>query len=168
MADVYLSIGSNEGDRLQNLQKSIQLLSLVPDVLVLKLSSVYETEPWGAGEQSKFLNAVVKIQTTIKPHELLKYIHGLEKELGRQREKKWGPRTLDIDILLYDSLVYSDAQLIIPHLHFQERRFVLEPLAEIAPHLIPPVSNGLQVIELLENCSDSSNVTRIAARLQEY
>src|SRR6185437_62633 len=126
----YLSLGSNLGDRAANLQKCIRLLSNLGDVA--KISSLYETEPMELREQPWFLNCVVELETQLSARQLLSGIQQIEAKLGRSREIDKGPRTIDIDILLYDSEVIKDNDLEIPHPTMQKRRFVLAPLAEIS------------------------------------
>ncbi len=159
-AEVYLCLGSNVGDRARNLTLGLQGLATLPLTRVAALSSVYETEPLGFKEQPMFLNLVAKVVTGLPPLRLLGMVQDIEERLGRQRTQRWGPRTLDIDILLYDQLVYADAVLTIPHPRFAERRFVLVPLAELAPALQPPHMGGKTVQQLLAECQDTSTVRR--------
>jgi 2-amino-4-hydroxy-6-hydroxymethyldihydropteridine diphosphokinase len=137
MPSIYLSLGTNLGDRLANLQAA--LAALPPAVNVLHRSDIYETEPWGVTDQPAFLNMVIQGETHLSPTELLFYLKRLEKELGRLPSVRYGPRLIDLDILFYDDLVLHTPELIIPHLHLQERAFVLVPLADIASDLIHPV-----------------------------
>jgi GTP cyclohydrolase IV len=136
---VYLSLGSNLGDRESNLAEA--LYRFAPQIEILALSSVYQTEPVGYLEQPRFLNLVCQGQTRLAPGELLRYLKKIETELGRDRISyvKNGPRTIDIDILYYDDLVLQTGQLTIPHPLIQERGFVLVPLAEIAPDFLHPL-----------------------------
>jgi len=136
--NVYLSLGSNLGDRQHNLNMALELLS--QRVNVRKVSSTYETEPVGNPDQPLFLNQVVRIQTRLAPLELLTLIQGIEFKLGRIRDKPNAPRSLDIDILFYGDQVIKNRQLVVPHPRIEERAFVLVPLVEIAPKLIHPVS----------------------------
>jgi 2-amino-4-hydroxy-6-hydroxymethyldihydropteridine diphosphokinase len=133
----YLSLGSNLGDRAKNLGKAIT--SLAPQVQPLIQSSIYQTEPWGYSDQPNFLNQVVKAETTLAPFDLQEYLKAIEKQLGRQETFRFGPRLIDIDILLYDDLVLDTPKLTIPHPRIHERAFVLIPLAEIAPDLTHPI-----------------------------
>jgi len=135
----YLSIGSNLGNRKGQLNFAIDSLGMKPDTAVVKYSSFIETAPVGYLDQPDFLNAVVCIRTILSPEELLHRIHSIENDAKREREIHWGPRTLDIDIVLYDDIVYESPTLNIPHLHMHERAFVLEPLCEIAPGVVHPV-----------------------------
>ncbi|MBC7186626.1 MAG: 2-amino-4-hydroxy-6-hydroxymethyldihydropteridine diphosphokinase [Calditrichaeota bacterium] len=154
----FLSLGSNLGDRLRNLTLGMEAVAALPATRVVATSRFYETEPVGLQEQPPFLNAVMQIATSLSPHHLLRELQAIELRMGRQRLRRWGPRTLDIDIVLYGSVLFSDAMLTVPHPRFAERRFVLVPLAELAPTLIPPGTSGRTVIELLANCPDRSAV----------
>jgi 2-amino-4-hydroxy-6-hydroxymethyldihydropteridine diphosphokinase len=127
----YLGLGSNMGDRLSYLHKAVFLLNEHPAIKVEKVSSVYETDPVGYTEQDQFLNIAVKISTNLHPEELLRTVQSIELELGRKREIRWGPRTIDLDILLYNHENIEAENLIIPHPRMYERAFVLAPLAEI-------------------------------------
>ncbi len=146
MEDVYLSLGSNLGDRAQNLRRALVRLATVGRVSAI--SSLYESEPVDYTEQPWFLNAVVKLEVKATaegdeaaPQQLLSALHSIEHELGRRREGAIvkGPRTLDLDILLYGRRVLRTPELVVPHAAMHERRFVLEPLAEIAPGVLHPV-----------------------------
>ena len=132
---VYLSIGSNMGDREKFLRDGISFIERNENVRILKVSSFIETEPYGNVDQDDFLNGAVKLETLLTPHELLDLLHDAENNAGRVRKEHWGPRTLDMDILLYDDLVIDDETLTIPHPDMHNREFVLQPLREIAPHL---------------------------------
>ena len=138
MAKVFLGIGSNLGDRWANLERAVELLGARPQIEVLRISSFYETAPVGCTEQPDFLNAVALVETSLKPRELLQAILGIENQMGRLRTIRWGPRVIDIDILLYDGEQMDEEDLCIPHPRMMERGFVLRPLAEIAPDLILP------------------------------
>jgi 2-amino-4-hydroxy-6-hydroxymethyldihydropteridine diphosphokinase len=135
----YLSLGSNVGDRHENLRKALELLEAA-GARVVRRSSLYETEPQDLKNQPWFLNAVAEVQTALFPMQLLARIHRVERQLGRKRTVPKGPRTIDIDILLYGNSIVETVELQIPHPRFSERRFVLEPLLEIAPDLRHPVS----------------------------
>ena len=139
MKTAYLSLGSNLENREENLLRAIALLAS-PEVRIVRQSSLYETEPQELRNQPWFLNVAVEIETSLFPIQLLGRIHKIEKQLGRQRVVPKGPRTIDIDILLFGSFVIDTPQLQVPHPRMEERRFVLEPLAEIAPDLRHPVS----------------------------
>ena len=138
----FLSIGSNMGDKKGYLDFAVSSLSCDPCVRVEKTSSYIETAPVGEVEQDDFLNACIKITTIYTPHELLDKIHEIEQGAGSERKIHWGPRTLDIDIILFDNLIFSDETLTIPHIEAVNRSFVLEPLAEIEPYAyFPTVRN---------------------------
>ena len=134
---VYLSLGSNMGERAENLNRAIQLLAGLGEVRAV--SALYETEPVGFTAQPWFLNCAVALDTEKMPKQLLAAILALEQEMGRRRLQKNGPRTIDIDILLFGNSIINTKGLIVPHPALHLRRFVLEPLAEIAPHVRHPV-----------------------------
>lgn len=136
MARVYLALGSNLGDRLRNLRDAVKQLS--PAVRVTRVSSVYDTEPWGMTDQPRFLNIVVEAETALPPAALLKLLKGIECAMGRRDTVRYGPRVVDLDILLYDDWVFKTSVLEIPHPRLAERRFVLVPLSEIAPEMRHP------------------------------
>lgn len=134
---IFLGLGSNVGDKKQNLEKAIgELGEKISDIHVSKF---YETEPWGYTKQDKFLNAAIRGKTFLAPPELLGLIKLVEKKIGRIKRFKWGPREIDIDILFYDDLVYKDKSITIPHPFIQERKFVLDPLMDLDPDFIHPV-----------------------------
>jgi len=133
----YIGIGSNIGDRTANCRKAIELLSEAGRVV--SVSSLYYTEPVGRHEQDDFINAVAAIETDRSPGELLKLCQSIEDRLGRKRGIRWGPRTADLDILLYGDLVVGQPELVIPHPQMALRKFVLAPLAEIAPDVMHPL-----------------------------
>lgn len=129
----YLSLGSNIGDRLDYLTQATKLLNEHPDITVVKISSVYETAAWGLEDQADFYNIVLEIETSLSPKALLGASQGIESALDRTRVIHWGPRTIDIDILLYEDVEIREESLTIPHKYLFERPFVTIPLAEIAP-----------------------------------
>ncbi len=150
----YLGLGTNVGDRLANLERALQMLGSTPGVTVGKPSSVYETEPWGLTEQPRFLNAAVEVRTILEPGALLSVVKAIEVEMGRVATVRYGPRVIDIDILLYGDRVidWETPDLQIPHARMAERAFVLLPLAEIAgevqhPGLDVRISNLAEVVE---------------------
>ncbi len=155
MAIVYLSLGSNLGDRISNIQQAVNFLTNDSSIKVLKTSSFYETEPWGGVSKNWFANAVIRIETNLTPVELLKITQNIEAKLGRDRSKeiRWGERSLDIDILFYDDLVFQNEILTIPHKELHKRAFVLVPMLEIAENFVHPVfkKNMLELHEALEN-----------------
>jgi 2-amino-4-hydroxy-6-hydroxymethyldihydropteridine diphosphokinase len=138
MPTVYLGIGSNLGDREANLRRAVFMLSQ-RGVEPVRESAVIETEPWGVADQPKFLNMVVEATTGRTPEELLGICKQIEETMGREEGERWGPRVIDVDILLYDDLVLDEPGLTIPHPRMHERCFVLWSLAEIAPEVEHPV-----------------------------
>ena len=160
---VYLSLGSNQGDRLQNLRLACAAFS-ERGMVIRRASSVYETEPVDMREQSWFLNCVIEVETSLPPLRLLYEIEQLEKELGRVRTLPKGPRTIDVDILLYGNSIIREKQLTVPHTKLHKRRFVLVPLREIAPTLRLPLFDRTPD-ELVPELMDSSDVNRLAEPL---
>lgn len=136
----YLSIGSNKGNRFAFLKGAIQALRSHPDIRVSQISSIYETAPVGFTEQEDFLNIAIEVETSLSAEKLLTVCQAIEKDLGRVREKRWGPRTVDLDILLFNNDNIESENLTIPHPRMMERAFVLVPLVEIAPTLCHPVT----------------------------
>ena len=145
----YIALGSNIGDSETYLNEAVEKIGQIPTCTVEKVSSYLVTEPYGVTDQPDFLNACLKMRTLLYPEELLKELNRIEKEAGRKRIIHWGPRTLDLDILLYDDIVLEEDDLCIPHVEMHKRSFVLEPLAEIAPYKRHPVY-GKTVREMLE------------------
>lgn len=161
MPYAYLGLGSNMGDCKKALEFALAQLRKHHCIRVVRAAAFLETDPEGYLDQDRFLNTAVHIETTLTPHQLLAAIGQIEQDAGRVRTIRWGPRTLDIDILLYDNLVLDDPDLTIPHPRMRERMFVLLPLAAIAPDLhVPP--DGQTVKQLLQRlnqgrCSDAHN-----------
>jgi 2-amino-4-hydroxy-6-hydroxymethyldihydropteridine diphosphokinase len=165
MAGVTFLLGSNLGNRNEWLRKGI--LALKTRIGPLKeISSVYETAAWGIEDQPEFLNIVIQIDTALLPDEVLRQIQLIEEELERQREIKWGQRTLDIDILFYDDLIIEDEHLKIPHPHLHERLFTLIPVFEILPNFKHP-KLGKTISELLKETNDKLRVTNIGRMKME-
>ncbi|MDP3721060.1 MAG: 2-amino-4-hydroxy-6-hydroxymethyldihydropteridine diphosphokinase [Anaerolineaceae bacterium] len=145
---VTLALGSNLGDRVENLQQALKDISL--RVSIIKISSVYETPPWGYSDQPVFFNQVLSGNTSLNPVELLTFVKNIENSMGRVKNFQNGPRLIDIDILLFGEKIIDSEKLVIPHPRMLERSFVLLPLAEIVPELIIPGTNK-KVLELLQN-----------------
>ncbi|MBI5975539.1 2-amino-4-hydroxy-6-hydroxymethyldihydropteridine diphosphokinase [Staphylococcus canis] len=140
MTDAYLSLGSNIGQREAQLHTAIENLDTIDDIKVVTVSPIYETKPVGYVDQPDFLNVCVHIQTSLTPHQLLDACLEIEQRLHRVRKERWGPRTIDIDILLYGTSVVEDDRLSLPHPRMVERAFVMVPLNDIAPNVIEPRS----------------------------
>lgn len=153
MAIVYLCIGSNLGDRKANCQKAVDKIKEA-GIEIKKLSSMYETKPYGLTDQPDFINMAVEIATEIKPIELLSAFKNIEHKMGRNEGIKWGPRIIDIDIIFYDDIIFESSELKIPHLHLHKRDFVLRPMSEIAPNKKHPLKNKT-VTELLEEINNA-------------
>lgn len=143
----YLAIGSNLGDRLETLQRAVELLDARPGIEVLRSSRVYETEPVGP-PQPAYLNAVVEVRTDLEPHELLKETQVVEDELGRVRAERWGPRTIDVDVLTFDERTIDEPELVVPHPRMHERGFVVVPLGELDPDPMLPGERKLSELRL--------------------
>jgi len=157
MNRVYLGIGSNLGDRLSYINKALEELEDICDILTV--SSIYETEPVGMLSKHLFLNLALSAETAFDPPELLKQLKDLEESIGRKVMKKKVDREIDLDILLYEGMIYRNSVVTIPHPEMEYRKFVLVPMAEIAPDLIHPVK-GISFRELLLRCTDTSSVVR--------
>ena len=139
MEDVFLGLGSNLGEREENIQGAIDSIDNITGVRVVLSSSLIETEPVGITDQPEFINAAIKTETSLSPQELFSSLVEIEKSMGRVRTIRWGPRIIDIDILLFGGRIIENDYLIIPHPEMTKRSFVLMPLAEIAPEVIHPV-----------------------------
>ena len=154
---VYLALGSNLGDRHENLRQAVAALS--PQVDIKAKSHIYETDPWGYEDQPKFLNMAVRGLTYLDPEPLLKHLKRLEIALGRQMTFANGPRSIDIDILFFDDLILDTPLLTLPHPHLHERGFVLLPLMDIAPDLIHPLLK--KTIRELTASSSQDGITQV-------
>ena len=159
MAKVFLGLGANLPPEEERLREALRLLS-AKGARPLALSSLYRTEPWGRADQPWFVNLVVEVETELPPRALLQVAKGIEQVLGRKDRGRWGPREVDIDILLYEDLVVQDPDLKVPHPRLPARRFVLEPLCEIAPQVRHPLL-GLTMAELLSCVPDERRVVRL-------
>ncbi|MCA9732898.1 MAG: 2-amino-4-hydroxy-6-hydroxymethyldihydropteridine diphosphokinase [Deferribacteres bacterium] len=157
MVEVLCSLGSNLGNRELNLTNALSSLKQF-EISGVRQAKIYETEPVGLKEQPLFLNTAVLFETALAPLDLLDTILELEKQLGRVRREKWGPRIIDIDIILFGQERLENERLIIPHPRFQERKFVLAPMADLIPQVIPPGSS-FTVAQLLEICEDQSGIS---------
>jgi len=153
----FIGLGSNLKDKMGNLNKAMELVEKSSMVKVLKRSSVYQTEPVGINDQPLFLNMVLEVETAISPFELLRFLQDIERKMGRKREKKWGPRNIDLDLLLYDEQIINSSELTLPHPQMHLRKFVLIPLAEIAKDKIHPLKQQT-ISELLKNLKQDSKV----------
>lgn len=145
----YVALGSNKGNKEENLINAIKEIDNSRQTKVTKTSNFYITKPVGYLEQDDFLNAAIEIKTLLTPEELIQFLLNVEKEFKRERIIKWGPRTLDLDVILYDDIVTTNENIIIPHPRMQEREFVLKPLSDIAPYKVHPLLNK-RIITLLE------------------
>ncbi|MEK7448025.1 MAG: 2-amino-4-hydroxy-6-hydroxymethyldihydropteridine diphosphokinase [Planctomycetota bacterium] len=141
MSKAYVGLGSNLKNKTLNLKQAIKNIETLPGIKVIRQSKFYRTVPEGLTAQPDFLNAVIEIKTSLSPTTLLETLLNLETRMGRIRKKHWGPRTIDLDILFYDHIIMNTKKLVLPHPRLTERRFVLEPLAEIAPRLKHPVKH---------------------------
>lgn len=135
MKAAYLGLGSNIGDKAATLAEAVARLAVTPGIRITARSADYRTPPWGDTDQDWFLNAALGIETTLSPHDLLEAGLAIEIAMGRVRERRWGPRVIDIDVLSYEGATIADERLVLPHRFVRERAFVLVPLAEIAPDL---------------------------------
>ena len=157
MDDVFLGIGSNVGNRVGFILAALRKLRETTSVTIVKISSIYETEPVGVKDQDSFLNGAVRIQTSLSAKDFHVQVKNIEREVGRLERVRWGPREIDIDILLFGGQVVDEANLKIPHPEMQKRRFVLQPLAEIGPDVVHPVLNR-SMKDLLRECTDTCAV----------
>lgn len=153
----FLGLGSNIGDKKGNLLEALCILDNMPGIRITEVSSIYESEPWGVLEQPPFLNLVAVASTTREPYELLEACMEVEKELGRVRREKWGPRAIDVDILLLDDLEIMEEDLVIPHPRMLEREFVMVPLLELRPDITVP---GMSEISLRYPVGSEGKVTK--------
>ena len=157
----FIGIGSNLGVPVENCEKAIRLLAATPKIEVVTQSCLYESEPVGKVDQNWFVNAVVAIRTSLTPESLLKTILTIEKDFGRERREKWGPRIIDLDLLMYEDLVSRSNHLTIPHPEMTKRRFVLLPLSEFAGEILHPLENKT-ILDLLEVLPQTPQVNKIS------
>ena len=159
MSRVFLSLGSNLGDRLSNIQHAVSSLSMSKHINVIKTSSFYETEPWGNKNQPWFLNAAIAIDTDLTPQKLLELCQNIELQLGRVKNEtqRWAQRAIDIDILIFDNKIINESNLIIPHPLMQKRAFVLVPMLEVKADLVHPVLNKT-ITELYDELQNPEDV----------
>ena len=159
ISQVFIALGSNQGDQDLHLLRAVAEIGKLPGTRITALSGFYETTAVGTIDQPDFLNAVVKLETALSPRQMLSELQRIEREVfKRVRTVRWGPRPMDLDILFYNGLTLSEEDLTIPHPRLHERRFVLQPLAEIAPDFVHPLM-GKSMAELLAACSDTGRVT---------
>jgi 2-amino-4-hydroxy-6-hydroxymethyldihydropteridine diphosphokinase len=156
---VLLSLGSNLGDRAAHLRNALMALERVTGVHTLGVSDVYETEPVGKTDQPAFLNLAAEIETDLDPLELLNTAKGIEAALGREQSERWGPRPIDIDLILWGLRTLDTERLTLPHSEFRKRAFVLEPLKEIAPEAVDPIT-GMTVAQLARRIEAQGEVRR--------
>lgn len=161
MSEIFLSLGSNLGNRETNLLEARKLTEQKIGKIEDK-SSLYLTQSWGKADQPDFINQVIKVTSDLKPSKVLEEILLIEKQLGRERKEKWGSRTIDIDILFYDDVCMNETDLTIPHPYLHQRRFTLEPLMELVPGLKHPVLNQT-ITQLYENLADNLEVKRLTS-----
>ncbi len=159
MHSAYIGFGSNIGNRLSYIENAIHTLSQAKGITLQEISSLYETDPIGYETQAKFLNGVVAIKTRLSPHTLLHTLKEIEITVGRRHRTRWGPREIDMDILIYGDTCLQTSNLVIPHPEMHLRRFVLVPLAEIAPDIVHPVFNKT-IQTLLERLEDDKSVVK--------
>ncbi len=159
MATAYLGLVSNKGERINYIQKALNEIEKIDGTTIVKASLVYETEPWGNFDQEDYLNSAVKIETNLIAQDLLKELKSIEVKLGRQENKKWSEREIDIDLLFYENEMISGEYINVPHCQIENRKFVLIPLNEIAPDLIHPVFKK-NISELLKETKDKLDVRR--------
>jgi len=135
---VFIGLGANLGNKEINLKTAVNFLKKVKGFRVIKIAPLYSSAPWGYREQEWFLNTVLEAETALPPRELLSILLHIEKKMGRVRGKQWGPRIIDLDLLIYDNLIINEPDLVIPHPYLAERPFVLAPLADLNPDLLIP------------------------------
>jgi 2-amino-4-hydroxy-6-hydroxymethyldihydropteridine diphosphokinase len=160
MKQVYIGIGSNIEDRIQNIRTAIDRMKKSKGLKILRVSSFYKTEPMGYEEQDWFINAVAEGQTSLLPLHLLDLLQSIEEKMGRDTPFRWGPRNIDLDILFFGNQIIEEPDLTVPHPLLEQRRFVLEPLAELSPEGIHPLQHKT-FQELLEELGTAQLVEKI-------
>jgi len=160
MSRIFIGLGSNLGDRSKYLNRALRELANLPQTIIKKYSSVYETEPVGVKDQPKFLNMVVEIDSLMRPDDLVRELKEIERSVGRTISEHWGPREIDLDLLYYGGEMLNETELHVPHPEISNRRFVLVPLKEIASEFQDPLRH-LNIEQLLQRCSDASSVRKI-------
>jgi len=163
---VFIGMGSNIGDRASFLNRAAARMRQLNDTTVVWFSPIYESEPVGKEDQPPFLNAVGEIETSLMPPELLSHLKSIELDLGRTGTDRWGPREIDLDILLYDGFVYNQDGIQVPHPRLEERRFVLVPFRDIAPDVIHPIS-GMKIEELARQCCEGGRMKLSSHKILE-
>ena len=156
----YLGLGTNLGGRQENLARMLKRLDAGPELTLLRTSGIYETAPWGLTGQPDFLNMVAEVSTTMTPRQLLDHIKYLERELGRKAGPRFGPRLIDVDILLYGNTIVDEPDLQIPHASLHLRAFALVPLAELAPDIVHPIL-GATIADLVSQVSGLEGIKPI-------
>ena len=153
-SEAFISFGSNMGDKGENIQKGLDIIRSSNHTKIITVSDIIVTEPWGYKDQDDFLNGVCKIKTLLSPKELITFLLDIEKELNRERIIKWGPRTLDLDVIFYKDIITEEEDVVIPHPRMHQREFVLKPLCQIAAYKIHPLYRK-RVFELLDELKQS-------------
>lgn len=156
MHTYYLHLGSNQGEKKDFIQKALELISTNIGEITLR-SNIYETEPWGMKEQENFLNMAIEVKSTKSPEDVIQSIKSIESALGSAKAVKWGPRSIDIDVLYCDDQIINSSDITIPHPHIKDRNFVLIPLLEIAGDFTDPV-HKMTIDELYDICKDTGEV----------
>jgi 2-amino-4-hydroxy-6-hydroxymethyldihydropteridine diphosphokinase len=160
----YIAAGSNKGNKFESIQKAVKFIEDDENIRLLNVSSVYETSPFGNVSQDNFYNAVIEIITSLPPIQLLNRLKEIEKEVGRTENIKWGPREIDLDIVLYEDFVIDEENIKIPHLGMYERDFFLIPLIELNDKILDPKS-GKSLSELLNNISRNNIISKLSKPL---
>ena len=163
MPEVFLSLGSNIGNREDNILDAVKYLYKIPEVEIIKSSSLYETEPVGFKEQEYFYNIFLKIYTELSPFTLLRRTKEIENKMGKSIKRRWGPRIIDIDILYYNNKIIRERELIVPHPSINKRRFILIPMAEIASEFYCPFTKS-KISDIIQRCKSTESVIKLKSR----